>query len=57
MNAKRIPPTKTHAEMVSAWMGQPEFKAEYKKLDGEFALLDELLAARKKSRPHPSASR
>lgn len=49
MNAKRMPPTKTHAEMVSEWMEQPEFKAEYEKLDGEFALLDELLAARKKA--------
>lgn len=37
MNAKRIPPTKTHAEMVSDWMEQSEFKAEYEKLDGEFA--------------------
>ncbi|WP_413725280.1 hypothetical protein [Sodalis sp. RH16] len=37
MNAKRIPPTKTHAEMVLDWMEQPEFKAEYEKLDGEFA--------------------
>ncbi|HEY0208315.1 helix-turn-helix transcriptional regulator [Acerihabitans sp.] len=49
MNAKRMPPTKTHAEMVSDWLEHPEFKAEDEKLDGEFALLDELLAARKKA--------
>ncbi|WP_410016824.1 hypothetical protein [Sodalis sp. C49] len=49
MNAKRLPPTKTHDEMVTEWMGQPEFKAEYEKPDRECALLDERLAARKKA--------
>lgn len=47
MNAKRIPPSKTHDEMVSKWMKDPAFSAEYDRLDEEFALLDELLAARK----------
>ncbi len=49
MNAKRIPPTKTHDKMVADWMEQPEFKAKYEKLDGWFARLDELLATRNKA--------
>jgi hypothetical protein len=44
-----MPLIKTHDEMVSDWMDQSEFKAEYEKLNEEFALLDELLAARKKA--------
>ena len=47
MADKRIPPTKTHSEMVEEWMKNPAFKAEYDAIEEEFALLDELLAARK----------
>lgn len=47
MNAKRVPPSKTHDKMVSDWMKDPAFRAEYDRLDEEFSLLDELLAARK----------
>lgn len=41
---------KTHKEMVDEWMKDPEFKAEYDALDGEFALLKEMLRARKAAR-------
>jgi DNA-binding XRE family transcriptional regulator len=37
----------THDEMMEQWMADPEFKAEYDRLEPEFSLLDELLAARK----------
>ncbi|WP_228940351.1 MULTISPECIES: hypothetical protein [Photorhabdus] len=47
MTDKRIPPTITHDEMVANWMKDPKFKAEYDKLEEEYTLLDELLAARK----------
>ena len=40
---------KTHDEMVAEWMNDPEFKAEYDALDEEFALLDEVLKARKRA--------
>ena len=37
----------THKQMVEKWMADPEFKAEYDRLNvEEFALLDEMLAAR-----------
>ncbi len=38
---------KTHNEMVSKWMVDPEFKKEYDDLDEEFAILKEMLKARK----------
>lgn len=37
----------THAKFVEKMLSDPEVKAEYDKLEEEFALLDELLAARK----------
>jgi len=40
---------KTHDEMVSDWMKDPEFKAAYDALEDEFALFDECLKARKRS--------
>jgi DNA-binding XRE family transcriptional regulator len=46
---KREKPKKTHDEMVSEWMKDPEFKKEYDALEDEFALLDEFLNARKRS--------
>ncbi|QHA85725.1 helix-turn-helix domain-containing protein [Serratia rhizosphaerae] len=47
MTGKRTPPTMTHNEMVAKWMEDPAFKAEYDAIEEEFALLDEMLAARK----------
>jgi len=46
---KRRPPTRTHRQMVAAWKKDPEFNAAYDELDPEFALLRQLLAARKKA--------
>lgn len=40
---------KTHDEMVAEWMKDPEFKIEYDSLEEEFALLDEVLKARKRA--------
>lgn len=37
---------KTHHQMISEWMLDPEFRQEYESLDEEFALFDELLNAR-----------
>lgn len=47
MNTKRTPPKMTHDELVTKWMKDPAFRAEYERLEDEFALLDEILAARK----------
>lgn len=44
----RISPTETHKEMVARWMQDPEFKAGYDALEDEYALLRELLRARKR---------
>lgn len=49
MTGKRTPPTMTHDEMVAKWMKDPAFKAEYDAIEEEFALLDEMLDARKKA--------
>ena len=46
---KRKPRTRTHRQMVAAWKKDPEFKAAYEELDTEFALLRQLLAARRKA--------
>ena len=46
---KRQAPTRTHRQMVAAWKKDPEFKAAYDELDTEFALLRQLLAARRKA--------
>ncbi|QTA93442.1 helix-turn-helix domain-containing protein [Desulfonema magnum] len=40
---------KSHNEMVSGWMEDPVFKAEYDALEDKFALFDELIKARKKA--------
>jgi transcriptional regulator with XRE-family HTH domain len=40
---------KTHDEMVAEWMKDPEFKVEYDSFEEEFALLDEVLKARKRA--------
>jgi predicted transcriptional regulator len=43
-------PDDTHAKMVAEWMNDPEFKAEYDRLNREeFALLDEILKARREA--------
>jgi anti-sigma factor RsiW len=48
MTGERTAPTMTHNEMVAKWLEDPEFKAEYERMEREeFALLDEMLAARK----------
>ncbi|EBR4567707.1 XRE family transcriptional regulator [Salmonella enterica subsp. enterica serovar Poona] len=39
----------THDEMVSKMLSNPAVKAEYDAIEEEFALLDEMLAARKKA--------
>ncbi len=40
----------THDEMVANWMKDPEFRAEYERLEREeFAILDEILAARREA--------
>ncbi|OTC56190.1 helix-turn-helix domain-containing protein [Escherichia coli] len=49
MTGKRTPPTMTHDEMAAKWMDDPAFKAEYDTIADEFALLDEMLAARKEA--------
>lgn len=46
---KRKPPTRAHRQMVEAWKKDPEFKAAYDELETEFALLRELLAARRRA--------
>lgn len=46
---KRKPPAGTHRQMVEAWKKDPEFKAAYDELDTEFALLRELLDARRRA--------
>ncbi|MBI5569665.1 MAG: helix-turn-helix transcriptional regulator [Desulfomonile tiedjei] len=46
---RRKPPTKTHRQMVEAWKKEPEFKAAYDEMETEFALLRELLAARRRA--------
>ncbi|AMO97143.1 helix-turn-helix family protein [Collimonas fungivorans] len=48
MSAKRIPPTMTHEEMQARMLQNPVVQAEYERLNREeFAILDEILAARK----------
>ena len=48
MSAERTPPTMTHDEMVAKWMKNPEFKAEYKRIEREeMPMFDAILAARK----------
>jgi transcriptional regulator with XRE-family HTH domain len=40
---------KTHEEMVSEWMKDPEFKAEYDTLEEEFTIFDALVEARQQA--------
>ena len=48
MTAKRILPTMTHEEMVAQMLQNPAVRTEYERLNREeFAILDEILAARK----------
>jgi DNA-binding XRE family transcriptional regulator len=48
MTAKRIPPTMTHEEMQARMLKSRAVRAEYERLNREeFAILDEILAARK----------
>ena len=50
MKTERKPPTLTHDEMVANWMKDPGFQAEYERLEREeFAILDEILAARREA--------
>ena len=42
-------PARTHRQMVEAWKKDPEFKGAFDKTETEFALLRELLAARRKA--------
>lgn len=46
---KRKPRTRTHRQMAEAWKKDPEFKAAYDELETDFALLRELLAARRRA--------
>ena len=48
-NNSQIPASKTHKEMITAWMADPAFKAEYDNLKDEYELLREMLQARKRS--------
>tara|TARA_Y100001951_G_scaffold79682_1_gene67520 strand:+ start:2338 stop:2649 length:312 start_codon:yes stop_codon:yes gene_type:complete len=48
MNSERKPATLTHEQMVAQMLAAPEVRAEYERLNQEeFALLDEMLAARR----------
>lgn len=50
MNPERKAPTMTHEQMVAKMMEDPEVRAEYERLNREeFALLDEMLAARREA--------
>lgn len=48
MSTERKPPTMTHDEMMAKWMQDPEFKAEYERIEREeMPMLDAILALRK----------
>lgn len=50
MNTERNPPTMTYAEMRSEWMKDPEFRAEYERIEREeMPMFDAILAARKEA--------
>jgi DNA-binding XRE family transcriptional regulator len=42
-------PVVGHTEMVTEWMNDPDFKAEYDALEDEFEILDAFLEARKRT--------
>lgn len=46
---KRMVPTKSHKQMLDEWKNDPEFKVAFDELETEFALLREILLARKRS--------
>jgi DNA-binding XRE family transcriptional regulator len=46
---RRKPPTRTHRQTVEAWKKDPEFKAAYDELETEYALLRELIEARRRA--------
>jgi len=46
---KNTAPKKSHKQMVDEWQNDPEFKVAYDELETEFALLREVLLARKRS--------
>lgn len=46
---KQIVALKTHNEMVEEWLKDPVFKSEYNALEQEYALLREMLQARKRA--------
>lgn len=47
MKDRRKPPSLTHEEFIKKMLSDPAVQAEYDRLEEEFALLDEILAARK----------
>lgn len=48
-NNSRMLASQTHEEMLATWIKNPAFKAEYDALEDEYALLREMLQARKRS--------
>lgn len=47
MSIERIPPSISHDEMVAKWMKNPEFRAEYERIEREeMPMLDAILKAR-----------
>ncbi len=50
MSAERTPAKLTHDEMMSAWMQDPAFRAEFERLEREEGpMLDAILAARREA--------
>ena len=45
----RVKPSKTHEQLMEAWMSDPEFKTAYDALEEEFQLLREMLQARQRA--------
>lgn len=46
---KRVKALKTHHELMEEWLKDPAFKSEYDALEQEYALLKEMLQARKQA--------
>lgn len=42
-------PSKTHRQMIAEWQADPEFAVAYAELEPEYALLKELLEARRRA--------
>lgn len=50
MAAERTPPTMTYAEMRAKWMEDPEFRAEFERIErDEMPMLDAILKARREA--------